>query len=233
MSDNALTDVLAVSPNSNDISPEAFLDLIQKSQKMILDTFRANANDKIGISFNGGKDSVVMMELIKSAVGVDGLKGTVIFHLTEKEQEFEELSAFRSEYMREHLPGLQLLEFEAKDSLKQGLWRLKEKHDIDVVFMGTRAHDPSGRYQKEAICPTTSGWPPMLRVCPVFIWSFKNVWRYITEHDIPYCSLYEKGYTSIGSPSNTSPNYLLKKEDGSYNPAWHLKEAESERSGRS
>ncbi|EPY24065.1 FAD synthetase [Strigomonas culicis] len=174
-----------------------------------------------------------MMELIKSAVGLEGLKGTVIFHLTEKEQEFEELSAFRAEYMRTHLPGLVLLEFEAKDSLRAGLWRLKERHDIDVVFMGTRAHDPSGKYQKEAICPTTSGWPPMLRVCPVFDWTFKSIWKYINQHHIPFCSLYEQGYTSIGSPSNTSPNCLLKREDGSYSPAWYLEEMSSERSGRS
>nr|AGU68133.1 FAD synthetase [Strigomonas oncopelti] len=200
---------------------------------MILETFRANAKEKIGISFNGGKDSVVMMELIKAVVGVEGLKSTVIFHLSEKEQEFEELSAFRSEYMRTRLPGLQLLEYDARDSLREGLWRLKRAHDIAVVFMGTRAHDPSGRYQKEATSPTTSGWPPMLRVCPVFHWTFRCVWRYITDHDIPYCCLYEKGYTSIGSPSTTSPNYLLKNEDGTYSPAWRLEEPGAERSGRS
>ena len=40
---------------------------------------------------------------------------------------------------------------------------------------------------------------------------------------MPYCHLYDEGYTSLGSTKNTIPNPLLKKEDGSYEPAWKCK----------
>lgn len=36
------------------------------------------------------------------------------------------------------------------------------------------------------------------KVAPLATWSKAQVWNYIREHDVPYHSLYERGYTSIG-----------------------------------
>ena len=36
------------------------------------------------------------------------------------------------------------------------------------------------------------------RVAPLAGWSKSQVWDYIREHDLPYHSLYDQGYTSIG-----------------------------------
>jgi phosphoadenosine phosphosulfate reductase len=40
---------------------------------------------------------------------------------------------------------------------------------------------------------------------PLAEWSEEEVWDYVKEHDLPYNSLYDKGYTSIGCAPCTRP----------------------------
>ncbi|CAO1620415.1 unnamed protein product [Parajaminaea phylloscopi] len=49
---------------------------------------------------------------------------------------------------------------------------------------------------------------------------------------VPYCLLYDQGYTSLGSTFNTFPNPLLQTPEGDYRPAWQLEDGSSERAGR-
>ncbi|MGG1686369.1 phosphoadenylyl-sulfate reductase [Pseudalkalibacillus sp. NRS-1564] len=37
-----------------------------------------------------------------------------------------------------------------------------------------------------------------IKVCPLIHWTWKDVWRYVYEKDLPYNSLHDKGYPSIG-----------------------------------
>jgi phosphoadenosine phosphosulfate reductase len=44
------------------------------------------------------------------------------------------------------------------------------------------------------------------KVSPLALWQWKDVWRYLLAHSIPYAPLYEEGYTSIGcEPCTTLP----------------------------
>ena len=36
------------------------------------------------------------------------------------------------------------------------------------------------------------------KYAPLAAWSDKDVWRYISEHDVPYNPLHDQGYDSIG-----------------------------------
>ena len=38
----------------------------------------------------------------------------------------------------------------------------------------------------------------MTKIAPLATWTKADVWDYIREHDLPYHSLYDRGYTSIG-----------------------------------
>lgn len=38
----------------------------------------------------------------------------------------------------------------------------------------------------------------IIKVAPLAAWSAEEVWNYIRDHDVPYNSLYDSGYTSIG-----------------------------------
>jgi phosphoadenosine phosphosulfate reductase len=43
------------------------------------------------------------------------------------------------------------------------------------------------------------------KASPLADWSEKDVWRYITEHDLPYNDLHDRGYASIGCTHCTRP----------------------------
>lgn len=57
--------------------------------------------------------------------------------------------------------------------------------------------------------------------------------------EIPYCPLYDQGYTSLGGTTDTHPNPALKadgdsgaKENKVFKPAYELMEDNAERLGR-
>jgi FAD synthetase len=75
-----------------------------------------------------------------------------------------------------------------------------------------------------------------MRVFPILDWSYHHVWEFLRIFELPYCSLYDEGYTSLGELDNTIKNPHLRVEtpDGqiTYLPAYALKEEENERESR-
>ena len=65
--------------------------------------------------------------------------------------------------------------------------------------------DPNAEGQ-EVFCPSSPGWPPFLRVNPVLDWTYHDVWAFLRVTRAHYCTLYDRGYTSVGSTLNTAPN---------------------------
>lgn len=98
--------------------------------------------------------------------------------------------------------------------------------------MGSRQSDPNGRFMLSERELTDSDWPQLYRVCPLLRWHYEDIWKVLRSLCIPYCSLYDRGYTSLGDKTKTLPNEALKQEDGSYLPAYRLKEEFLERNGR-
>jgi len=55
-------------------------------------------------------------------------------------------------------------------------------------------------------CPSSAGWPAFMRVNPVLDWGYSDVWALLRAAAVPYCALYDRGFTSIGSTADTRPN---------------------------
>ncbi|OMH84078.1 putative FAD synthase [Zancudomyces culisetae] len=118
------------------------------------------------------------------------------------------------------------------------------------VFIGTRRDDPVGITEYFKL--TDKGWPRVMRISPILDWEYNEVWDFIINCKIPYCALYDKGYTSLGDSRSTSPNPILLRKindatssntnsqkgsngynsEGEYEPAWKLKDCKNERVGR-
>jgi 3'-phosphoadenosine 5'-phosphosulfate sulfotransferase (PAPS reductase)/FAD synthetase len=109
---------------------------------------------------------------------------------------------------------------------------LKEK-PTKAIFIGTRIGDPNAVGQ-EQFSPSSPGWPPFMRVNPILDWSYRDVWSFLLTCKVKYCSLYDQGYTSIGSIHDTVPNALLSDSSTgkSFRPAYMLTDGRLERAGR-
>ena len=49
-----------------------------------------------------------------------------------------------------------------------------------------------------------------IKVCPLIHWTWKDVWRYVSKHDLPYNPLHDKGYPSIGCSECTKPAFTME-----------------------
>ncbi|OCF59775.1 FMN adenylyltransferase [Kwoniella mangroviensis CBS 10435] len=111
-------------------------------------------------------------------------------------------------------------------------WLNKGGKGCRSVLVGTRKGDPNDNV--DVLAPTDPSWPQFLRVHPILHWTYSDVWDFLLELNVPYCTLYDQGYTSLGSTTNTSPNPLLKNPNTSsgWDPAYKLKDVTQERAGR-
>lgn len=70
-------------------------------------------------------------------------------------------------------------------------------------------------------------------------WTCDNIWDYILGHKVPYCCLYDIGFTSLGNRNNTQPNPHLRylnpdTNQVEFKPAYTLRNSDHlERAGRS
>jgi phosphoadenosine phosphosulfate reductase len=75
--------------------------------------------------------------------------------------------------------------------------------DVDAWVSGLRRAQSPGRARAPKI-----GWDArrgVHKVNPLADWSEREVWRYISRHDLPYNELHDRGYGSIGCTHCTKP----------------------------
>ena len=97
--------------------------------------------------------------------------------------------------------------------------------------MGNRRSDPWS-IDLTPVCPSTAGWPKFDRIFPILDWSYAQVWQFLNNFNLCYCSLYSKGYTSLGEKHNSRPNPALLGSDGKYKHASALEDESQERLSR-
>lgn len=206
------------------------LDIIEKS-------FSKYSLDNTCISFNGGKDCTALLHLVHSVVRK--LHQTQDCRLTafyaQLPNNFDEESKFVDETVSRY--NLKLMQYSC-NSLKESLRELKaDSPNLQAIFIGTRIDDFKPGTKLDFFAPTDKEWPSFMRVNPILNWSYSQVWTFIRELDIPYCDLYNQGYSSLGTKNDTEKNssLLRYKENGEpyYLPAWSLVRSQEERLNRS
>lgn len=200
--------------------------------------------DQLAISYNGGKDCLVMLLILQSTIYEMSMKvpdtcsedvkrmltaDFLVNHTLDSiyinsETPFPEVSDFISKSTKYY--GLNPVNI--KSSLKEGFEQYLNLHpSIKTIIVGIRYSDPYGEFlQPEQ--PTDHHWPKFMRIHPILHWNYVDVWDFIVGCNLDYCILYDKGYTSLGGIENTIPNPYLKNGD-SFLPAYMLVDDADER----
>lgn len=197
---------------------------------VFVQTMQMYTLDEVCIGFNGGKDCTAILHLFVAFMKKmfpDNTKRLLGLYLKHSNP-FEEAHIF----IKDCEVNYNLEMIVIPGSIKDGLTKLKISHpQIKAVIMGTRRHDPYSSSLR-AFTVTDEGWPSYMRVLPILDWSYCEVWELLRTFRLPYCNLYNDGYTSLGSTTNTTKNPALLLPDGRYSPAYALKNEFAERTGR-
>ena len=151
------------------------------------------------VCFSGGKDSTCILELVKLA----GVKFDAHYQFTDIEppeaQEF--IRCCHPEVVWDY-PPTSMAELIVKNVIPpmrfaqyccRCLKRCFGKGRVKVT--GIRAGESHGRKLKPPVDKLKDG---TVHVNPILKWSTADVWQFIHENNLPYCSLYDEGFARVG-----------------------------------
>ncbi|KAK4983722.1 3'-phosphoadenosine 5'-phosphosulfate sulfotransferase [Elasticomyces elasticus] len=204
---------------------------------------------QLSISYNGGKDCLVLLILYLCALHThatrtppasnsSALPPTIQSVYVVSQHPFPQVEAFVASSMTEYHLDLARYASPMKEAIQAYLHDTRDA--VKAIFVGTRRTDPHGA-ELTFFDQTDRGWPAFMRVHPVIDWHYVEIWTFIRHLQIPYCPLYDLGYTSLGGTTDTHPNPALKAatkpqsadaEETQYRPAYELVEDDEERLGR-
>ncbi|QSZ28724.1 hypothetical protein DSL72_003226 [Monilinia vaccinii-corymbosi] len=229
--------------------------------------------EEISFSYNGGKDCLVLLILLLAALSnhqsSSSLAGTGTSSTTSPPRSASKCTTpskplplppkLPSVYIISPHPFPEVDEFVATSSshyhlslsrypspMKEAFAQYLHEHEhVKAILVGTRRTDPHGA-DLTHFDMTDGGWPRFMRVHPVIDWHYREIWGFIRHLKIPYCPLYDRGYTSLGGTTDTHPNPVLVADDGKgdadadadgkkerkFRPAYELVEDMEERLGR-
>lgn len=205
---------------------------LRSAMTILRDAIKRYGASAIATAFNGGKDATVVLHLVRTAIAttaplpIDESATVMCMYLVE-EHAFPEVDVF----VHKTVETYGVLAIEQEGGFKEGIRAFVEERGVKAFVMGTRRSDPHAQ-DMEPFSPSSPGWPTFMRVNPILDWEYDQVWEFLRLFQLPYCSLYDKGYTSIGNTINTVPNPELVN-GGVTSPAWKLKNPQCERAGRS
>ena len=246
---------------------------IAMSKSVIRDAFSRYRPEDMAITWTGGKDSGLVLWLIRLVCDEDGVEIPRVMTIDEFDT-FDEIHAFMETHTKEwqlkldwrrnddvvRAAGSKLnakvmvkdlsarnqaelkridyeldaFPFEAESYVGNHLMKtvvfnlyLEEKH-VKAVFQGLRRDEQTARIADEYFEEKAAAHliPEHVRIKPILHFTERLLWDTYRLYEIPYCTLYERGYRSLGAKTTSAI-----AEEGA--PAWEQDlENTEERAGR-
>ncbi|KDQ32948.1 hypothetical protein PLEOSDRAFT_1013308, partial [Pleurotus ostreatus PC15] len=228
-----VTQVYEVAESSTDpLGP-----LVREALQVIDEGIERHGQGNIAISFNGGKDCTVLLHLYAGALirrlpSSEAPKPIPSIYISVPSpfpvlEDFivEAAKAYNLDLFHCHptLTDSELTDYVSAavpppkavgkarggEGMKRALEIYKQKFPhITGILIGTRRSDPHGGELSHRNM-TDPDWPQFERINPIINWGYSDVWDFLRRLEVPYCQLYDQGYTSLGSTYNTFPNPAL------------------------
>lgn len=193
---------------------------IKKSNEIIIQASKKWHPEKTAIAWTAGKDSTILLHLVRKV-----FKGKIPFRVmfNDSTLEFPEIYNFVNKLKKDwkldllwikHLP--EDLEAYKKSKDKEKKMRIMQiakintinyalsKYNFRAFMSGIRWDEHPARAKEKYFSPRTSH----TRIHPILHFTLSDVWQYIDQCNVPYVSLYNKGYKSLGEAPFTQ---LIKK----------------------
>jgi|UniRef100_A0A7V6DQQ3 phosphoadenosine phosphosulfate reductase len=182
-------------------------DKVKKSQDVLKEALE-RFSGHIALAWTGGKDSTTTLHLLKDLCG--GEIPIPVLNI-DTSVKFKEIYEFRDRVAAEW--GLNLIIERNEEALKEIIiaadkaeccFRLKAeviaraitKYGWQALITGMRWDEHPDRAADEYFVPLET--PPHFRVQPILHFNELDIWSYIRSRNVPFCSLYQRGYRSLG-----------------------------------
>ncbi|KAG5518744.1 hypothetical protein PMAC_002713 [Pneumocystis sp. 'macacae'] len=206
---------------------------IQTSIDILFQALEKYSFNGISVSFNGGKDALVTLILYLYTVYRYAAQKKIVLKkipaiYIRDPYSFPEIEYFVRKCSEDYVLDLVYKSPPMKDALKD---YLKDHLEIKAILVGVRRNDP-GCSMLDYFNSVDPDWPSCTRIHPIINWRYSIIWKFLRGLNIKYCTLYDKGYTSIGSIHDTFRNPELQINKDKFRPAYELKDDQKERLGR-
>jgi phosphoadenosine phosphosulfate reductase len=192
---------------------------VRKSTEIIKEALKRYR--KVGVGFSGGADSEVLLHLVmKQKHDVPILfvdtryefpETPVFIEKLRNEWNFESLTTVRAgkdrvkEFSRKYGYGsprftVEFNKYHKIEPLVKGIKTL----ELDAFVAGIRGTEHEERAKEVLFSPRHN--PVHIRVHPLLFWKREDIIKYIKKNKLAYHPLYDRGYTSLGSTIDTTPN---------------------------
>lgn len=182
---------------------------IKKSKNVIKKAYMKFPRDKTVVAWTGGKDSTMLLHLIKDTFNT--IPFPVMFN--DSTMEFEEIYDFIKKITKDWQINLFVVPHNKKeleifhktrDKAKQKeLSRIMKvtainnfvaSHKIQAFIAGIRWDEHEARSRETYFSKRDTH----TRVHPILHFTEQDIWNYIQSKNVPYVNLYDKGYRSLG-----------------------------------
>lgn len=189
--------------NSYNMLREKNEDLYKKVElavECICKAFEEYGIDGTSISYNGGKDSDVCLQLWRLSLYIycerlgrlgeyqENVDNTICIAFCCPD-DFSEIDQHLKDTVKNI--GSQLIR--SNNKFKEGLTTIIEHFHTKAIILGVRRTDPQGA-TLQPHTQSTPDFPPFMRILPILDWTYGDIWEFLFAFSIPYCRLYTEGY---------------------------------------